>query len=303
MIGELVTVSRRVLVIEDDMSLRRLVIDVLDAAGFECESAGDGEEGWRMLAEHPGHYGLVLLDRRLPLLDGLQILHRIKQEPQIRDVPVVFMSGLNSEKQIADGIEAGAYYYVTKPFPPLLLVTIVRAALENFTAQRVLRAELESSINAVSLLASGVFRFRHLSEARALAGLLAKCCARPAQTVTGLWELLLNAIEHGNLNITYAEKSQLIEGDGLRAEIERRLATAEYNARQVEVEVAREGQEVLFTIRDDGAGFNPERYLDFDPARATHAHGRGIAMARSFSFKRVEYLGNGNVVRASADGA
>lgn len=296
-------IPRRVLSIEDDASIQRLVVEVLDAAGFECECAGDGEEGWQMLAANPGRYALALLDRQLPSLDGLQILQRIKQEPQARDMPVVFMTGLINERQIAEGIDAGAYYYVTKPFAPSLLISVVRAAVEDFVARRALRRELESAANAVSLLTRGAFRFRTLGQARALASLLANCCARPAQTVTGLWELLLNAVEHGNLGITYEEKSRLLERDGLRAEIERRLASPEFGTRHVEVDVIREGNETIFTIRDEGAGFNPSRYLEFDPERATHAHGRGIAMARGLSFKRVEYVGRGNVVRASADAA
>jgi phosphoserine phosphatase RsbU/P len=66
----------------------------------------------------------------------------------------------------------------------------------------------------------------------------------------------------------------------------------------VEFEVERTASEVRFTIRDEGPGFEWQKYLDVDPRRAFDNHGRGIAIARGMSFDRLEYRGRGNEVVA-----
>jgi DNA-binding response OmpR family regulator len=295
--------SRKVLVIEDDAALSRFVSEVLEQANIATDATTDGERGWAMVTANPERYSTILLDRRLPEMDGLEVLRRIKREPAARDIPVVCMTGMISERDVAEGISAGAHYYVTKPFRHEVLLSVVRAAVAEYGARRAVRLELESTANAITLLNQGTFRFRRVEEARALSSLLAKFCAQPAQVVTGLWELLLNAVEHGNLGISYAEKSALLAKDTLHEEIARRLADPCYGQRVVEVELAHAMEGVVFTIRDQGNGFDPSRYLEFEPERATHAHGRGIAMARGLSFARLDYLGAGNIVRAVAAAA
>jgi hypothetical protein len=118
--------------------------------------------------------------------------------------------------------------------------------------------------------------------------------------VTGLWELLINAVEHGNLDISYQEKSALLGSGQWQNEICRRLAAPDYADKQVTVQVELGAREVSYTITDQGHGFDPLPYFEFEPGRATHAHGRGIAMARRLSFSSLEYFGNGNAVRATS---
>ncbi len=113
----------------------------------------------------------------------------------------------------------------------------------------------------------------------------------------GLSELMLNAVEHGNLGIDYGEKGRLIEDGNWQEEIERRLAEPSQVGRHASIEFRRESTHLSFTIRDQGAGFEWQRYLDLDPARAFDSHGRGIAMARHLAFASLEYQGTGNEVR------
>ena len=83
------------------------------------------------------------------------------------------------------------------------------------------------------------------------------------------------------------------------AEVQRRLSMPQYAGRQAEVRFERNGGDVHFTIRDCGDGFDWLRYFDIDPARAFDTHGRGILMARHFSFHALEYRGCGNEVVAT----
>ena len=289
-----------VLIIDDDPALGKFIAEALMLAGLKVEVATLGREGLDRLTITPSRYQAVLLDRRLPDLDGLTILRRLKGHDATRDIPVVLLTGLTTEQDIIDGIDAGAYYYVTKPFRESMLQAVVRAAIDDFRARIDVRRELASTTAAVGLLQQGEFRFQTPADARSLAGLLAHCTSNPSAVVTGLWELLINAIEHGNLGISYAEKSALLADGHWADEISKRLNDTNYRDKHANLTVTLDGNQVTYTVVDQGEGFDPTPYFEFEPGRATHAHGRGIAMARRLSFSSIEYLGNGSHVCATA---
>lgn len=87
-----------------------------------------------------------------------------------------------------------------------------------------------------------------------------------------------------------------MESGRLHDEIALRLREPRLAARAVAIEFRRGADVIEIGIIDEGAGFDWRRYLDFDPERAFHAHGRGIAMARKLSFDGLEYRGRGNEV-------
>jgi anti-sigma regulatory factor (Ser/Thr protein kinase) len=151
------------------------------------------------------------------------------------------------------------------------------------------------------MLEEARFRFRTFNDAERLSALLALPTPDPAKASLGLLELLLNAVEHGNLELGYAGKSEAIEADQWREELARRLADPRYRDRVAEVAVRRTGDRIIFRITDQGPGFDWRCYLDIDPARLFDSHGRGIAMARHMGFTHLEYRGNGNEVEAIVD--
>ena len=109
----------------------------------------------------------------------------------------------------------------------------------------------------------------------------------------------INAVEHGNLALSYEEKSALKWDGDWEAEIRRRLALPQFAERYATIHVKQAKHGVVFTITDQGNGFDWEKYLSFDPSRAFDPNGRGIAMAKLTSFSEIEYQGNGNVVVAT----
>jgi anti-sigma regulatory factor (Ser/Thr protein kinase) len=143
------------------------------------------------------------------------------------------------------------------------------------------------------------YEIRTLPEAKRLAELLAEAHPDPQRVVVGLTELLVNAVEHGNLAITYQEKAELLERGDLQAEIERRLALPGLAERRVKVTFRREPEHLATSIEDEGEGFDWRPYLDYDPERALDANGHGIAIARGMCFDEVTYHGRGNVVVAT----
>lgn len=143
----------------------------------------------------------------------------------------------------------------------------------------------------------GWFELRTLDEARHLAASLARQFPDPVTAALGLAELMVNAVEHGNLRISTSEKSELLRQGVWEEEVRRRLLLPENAAKRVRVELRREGCELVLLIRDDGPGFDWEQYCNFDPVRAEEPNGRGIALVRQLAFPNLEYLSAGNIAR------
>jgi hypothetical protein len=135
-----------------------------------------------------------------------------------------------------------------------------------------------------------------MQEAQDLALVLAEASMDSHRTVNGYSALLINAVEHGNLGIGYADKSQLLQEGRWADEIESRLHHPSYSDRKVNVVLEKTVTSTAVTITDQGRGFNWHNYLDFKPERAFDLHGRGIAISRAVSFDSIGYLGNGNTV-------
>jgi len=140
------------------------------------------------------------------------------------------------------------------------------------------------------------FRYRNLSEARDLALLLADASLDPGRTLNGYSELLINAVEHGNLSISYAEKSTLMNEGRWAEEVETRLQHPDFTDRRVNVTLEKTANANCVTITDQGNGFDWQTYVEFSPERVFDLHGRGIAMSKVISFDGLEYLGKGNSV-------
>ena len=131
------------------------------------------------------------------------------------------------------------------------------------------------------------FQFRTLEEAVNLAHYIANCFPKPEAAVFGLHELMINAVEHGNLGISYAEKTALLLDDGWKAEVERRLGFPENKNKFGSLALKVTEEAIVIHIKDDGQGFDWNEYLELSPDRATDAHGRGIAASRTMSFDSV----------------
>lgn len=287
------------LIVEDEPISRELLVDILQENGYDTLCAATGAEAWQQIVAHRERIVAILLDRLLPDMDSLSLLVKLKADPDMTHVPVIMQTSLASEEEVGAGLKAGAYYYLTKPFPPDTLVAIVRSAVQDRHDYLNLQRSLHQARNVLKHLKRAEFWFRTQSEARDLAALAAHAAPDPERVILGLTELMLNAIEHGNLAITYAEKTALISGNSLDAEIERRLALPEYAERRALLKIDRNTEAVRFTIQDEGAGFDWQPFLEMSPSRAFHTHGRGIAMSKLLSFDHLEYRDRGNEVIGS----
>jgi DNA-binding response OmpR family regulator len=287
-----------ILIIEDVKSIAGMLQAILVEAGYSVDCVYDGQQAWDILQDN-NCYDLILLDRILPSLDGLELLKRIKADGVLSQTPVIMETSLSETHSIIEGIAAGAYYYLTKPVNTHLLLAVVQSALKDKDNQNQLVSNKQNFEEILRYINSGKFTCRTLEEATQLAQGISKIFPDPERVVLGLNELLINAIEHGNLDISYQEKTKLVVDGGWREEVERRLTSPDYSDRSVSILLRRKTNKIALRITDEGNGFDWQKYMEFSPERVFDPHGRGIAMTKMMSFDSLHYEGNGNTVIAT----
>jgi DNA-binding response OmpR family regulator len=119
----------RILLIEDDPALAKLMKKALVASGYEVEHAEDGLAGLMRVDEAPKKPDLLVVDVMMPELDGLSLVRALKTQGATRRIPVIFVTAKADPKTIAEGISVGAKFYITKPFTIDDLLSKVKRAL------------------------------------------------------------------------------------------------------------------------------------------------------------------------------
>jgi len=121
-------VQAEILVVEDTPASLELLTDLLSAAGHAVRPAQDGRMALRSAAARPPD--LILLDIRMPGIDGYEVCRRLKADPRTRDVPVIFLSALRDTGNKVRAFEFGAVDYIAKPYQPDEVLARVRTHLD-----------------------------------------------------------------------------------------------------------------------------------------------------------------------------
>ena len=144
----------RVLVVDDDETVRDVVRRYLEVAGFTVDVAGDGVDGLKRFAAQPAD--LVVLDVMMPGINGLEVCKRLRQVSQ---VPIVMLTALGEEENRIAGLQLGADDYVTKPFSPRELALRVASVLRRarMPRQEIVSAELsDPALREIALGINGL---------------------------------------------------------------------------------------------------------------------------------------------------
>ena len=144
--------------VEDDLSIRELMLYTLRASGFEALGFGDGQELFEALNRQVPR--LILLDIMLPGMDGMEILRKLRQDPATAAVPVIMASARGTEYDKVLGLDLGADDYLVKPFGMMEMVSRIRAVLRRSTPvnreNRLVRGCLDMDVAAHTVMAGGV---------------------------------------------------------------------------------------------------------------------------------------------------
>ena len=292
---------RTVVAIDDDEINLMILTKCAQDAGYSVMSFDSAVAGWEHMRTHPSEVDIVLLDKMMPDMNGMELLKRIKLDKAMQHVPVILQTGDVGITQMREGLESGAYYYLTKPFHPEILTAVLNSAAQECSAREALLKQVgENQTRFVSLMDEGLFSLKTHQEAGQLASALSQLALYPEFVAVGLMELLANAIEHGNWELGFERKAYHLHSGDWQQALDQRQGDPNFASRRVHVAVLRESNIMRVAIRDEGTGFNWQKFLmnESPPGAAPEVNGRGISKAK-IMLDDVKYSSAGNEVTCS----
>jgi CheY-like chemotaxis protein len=267
----------------------------LEQSGYIIEICHSQDDILQKLLNNPDAYYVLLLEYDHPNIDT-SLLMQIRSIEFLSALPVIALSPNPTNLEIEFSLKLGAQCHLCRTLEKTIFLSVMKAVVAEHGRRQSLHNISPPAIKAAELLKEAKFRFRTLPEANLLASFLAQSCPNPRLAALGIAEILINAVEHGNLAIDYAEKSKLQGQNDWLEEVDRRLNSSENSEKHVDVTLLRTDSEIKIIVRDQGAGFDWKKFQDLDPRHCLESHGRGIVMARSLAFERLEYSEQGNEV-------
>jgi YesN/AraC family two-component response regulator len=285
---------KKILVIDDEEPVRDVLKAALVENGYSVFEAENGKKGVEKFIDvNPD---IIITDVNMPEMSGIDVTKKIKDMKS--DADVVIMTGYGTEDLVVQSLRSGATNYIKKPVDFKELMSILDSLILKRENRRrfevlkeiVVREEKTLSIgNNIAKIWGTVnqilFNLPQKIEEISVEGLK-----------IGLYEILVNAIEHGNLGITYEEKKEALSSNTYNKLLKQRLKEADTAGKKVTIKSTFSRQQLQVEIEDEGNGFNYKE-LSFleDPETLLSAHGRGILLA-SLYFDVIEYHGSGNSV-------
>jgi len=290
----------RILIVDDEESILDAMAEAISLLDFTVITARNGDEAWEKFEKECPD--VVVTDVRMPHRDGLMLTTQIKASQP--SCPVIVVTGFGSEQAAVAALKAGASDYLVKPFQLSELRNAVTRAcsllrarwadeyvlaiLDNMTSHLVidnLPEMLGSVVNLLLRTMTGCLSGQQLLAVR-----------------VALHELLMNGIEHGNLNITPEEKTYALQDDSYDRLLQVRREDPKYQQRRVRLSCTHDVNVGKIDIRivDEGEGFDWEKLLGRTVQSLPHTarSGRGIFLVQTL-VPDVMYHGKGNEVTFS----
>lgn len=124
----MIGVSKKVLVVDDEPISLKILSGYLKEEKFAVETAANGKEALEKLQATPSGFSVVVMDRIMPYLSGLELLKIMQKSKELSKIPVIMLTGLGEKEDIIDAVRAGAFDYLTKPIEKDLLIKLVNRA-------------------------------------------------------------------------------------------------------------------------------------------------------------------------------
>lgn len=288
---------KSILVIDDEKSIRDMLRAGLTQYGYNFYDAADGNSGIDVYKRT--RPDIVLTDVKMPEMSGLELTRTLKGIEY--DTDIVIMTGYGSEELVIEALRSGATNYIKKPISFNELFNI----LDGIILSRERRRKSEVIKDVV------VFEKKKLvidNDISRIWGVINQILFNVPTEVSdailegirlGLYEVILNAIEHGNLGISYEEKSEAIQENTYLSLLESRSLQADRRQKRVFIDCTVGHIELSVEIRDQGEGFDFHEFAGPESSNEIlRAHGRGIFLA-SLYFDKLVYEEPGHTVTIS----
>ncbi|MGH1398900.1 MAG: response regulator [Alphaproteobacteria bacterium] len=288
--------QKYILVVDDDPTMQLILQGMIEKAGFKPVIAENGEKAIQFIEVGGANIAVVLLDRHLPDMDGLEVVKKIHAIDGCADTQIIMQSGSKEPKDIREAIESGVFYYLTKPFKIEALQNALNFAIGNQELRSVLQDRLSRGYAPVNLLRSSSFEFSKMEDARKMTILLASFFPEPFAVFSGISALLSNAVQHGSCGLGFDGKTALLNAPDYKEAFSK---LEEANAdKSIEVQFIQKDGRFSIRVTDQGKGFDWKSWSAFEEARDDMCHGYGVLKALR-CFDEVKYNTAGNQVMAS----
>lgn len=283
-----------ILVIDDNAQVRKMLSSYLIKNGHIVEMANDGKQGWDMIERANGEYDLIFSDIKMPVMNGLELLERLRS--QNLDIPVIIMTGYAVIELTLKAFKLGAYDFLTKPFEfkPLLatldkIESIKAGKQEMVNISEHYRAHVQFSIPSKTRYIKSLIpilhnHFKPLCELHKQDSHAISSC---------LFETVKNAIVFGNLEMNPDLKEQ--SSEQFNDQIIEREATNLYGNRQVHVRADLNAEQLKFEIEDEGNGFDTSALPEYDESMKTLPEERGLFLVKA-NMDEVTWNESGNCI-------
>lgn len=288
----------RLLLVDDDRMALAILEDACNVLGYQTKTAANGAEAYTMIREDTKAFDVIMTDRMMPVMDGLALIRRLKRDADTADIPVILLTGASEPDDLRQGVEAGAFYYLTKPARSDVVGSVLQAAMKEVNRRVGVSSKLHSHQTAFGNIQILRMILRRPDEVEAVCSFLASLHDNPEHVVQGIYELVQNAVEHGVLRFGFDAKSKLIAQGGWDDALAARSRDPAYAAGLVEATMIRQENGLILTVKDNGPGFDWRPFIKADPARASLRCGLGISRANAYIFNKLAYNETGNEVSA-----
>jgi hypothetical protein len=287
-----VSETSQVIIASNNLQLFNLINKIIPT-DCKLDVCNNQNEFFKQLMRSPENYSTIIIS---PTKDNMNLLRQVSTCSKTKTIPVILEISNNMPvEEIDTYVRAGARYCLSETLEPEIVKSMLFTAISD--RKRYLNIERDISAERSALIMSdAVFKFQLLEDCQSLANLIAHACPNPKLAVIGIAEILINAVEHGNLGVSYVEKTKLQSTSNWSLEIERRINLPENKNKYVTVSFQRSKEYIKLHVKDEGHGFDWKKFQYLDSSRIYDSHGRGIIMAKNLAFDRLEYINNGNEV-------
>lgn len=285
---------RRILIIDDEKPVRDLLKIALTNDGYIVFEAEDGKHGFKLFKET--NPDIVIADVKMPGISGIEVTRKIKELTGNTDV--LIMTGYGTEDLVIEALRAGASNYIKKP----IVLNELYNLLDDIVIKRVNKTRSEVIKDVVVFEQKDIVLDNDFTKVwgtinQILYNLPSSVNEKIIEGMrVGLYEIIINAIEHGNLGISYSEKSKALKEGMYSKLIIGRSNKANEEGKRIFIHCSTNGSELMVEVKDQGKGFNYKELPNLnDPDTFLSSHGRGIFLA-SLYFDKVEFKDPGNTV-------